>query len=157
MNRKPLPPQHLLRERFDYDEQQGHLINRKNMSGRGGGIGSVVGVISKDGRRRVKFNGRKYYEHCLIWMWYYGEDIPYHLEIDHIDNDRDNNRIENLRLVTHEENQLNRKDTKENGTLYDRDKRRRERYDNDPEYRERIKAQQREYYRQRRTKVAEVD
>ena len=118
MNRKPLPPQHLLKERYDYDEHQGHLINRKNMSGRGGGIGSLIGRIDKAGRRRAYFNGSKYFEYNLIWMWYYGEDIPEHLEVDHIDNDRDNNKIENLRLVTHGENQLNRIDTKRNGCLW---------------------------------------
>ena len=154
MNRKPLPSQHLLRERYDYDGE--HLINRRNMSGRGGGIGSVVGSPNT-GYRRLKFNGQKYYEHCLIWMWYYGEEIPEDKEIDHIDNDRDNNRIENLRLVTHEENQLNRKDTKENGGLFDDNKRRRERYDNDIEYREKIKAKQREYYRQRQLKSIKGD
>ena len=154
MNRKPLPPQSLLKERYDYDEQQGHLINRlpKTNGGRGGGIGSVVGYVNKENRRAVRFNGQLYQEYNLIWVWYYGEDIPSHLEVDHIDNNRDNNRIENLRLVTHEENQLNRKDTKENGGLFDGNKRRRERYDNDIEYRERIKEQQREYYRQRQLK-----
>ena len=115
MNRKPLPPQHLLRERFDYDAEIGHLINKKNMRGRGGGIGSIVGKLHHAGYRQVKFNGQLYSEHNLIWMWYYGEEIPSHLEVDHIDNDRDNNRIENLRLVSHSDNQMNRRDTKENG------------------------------------------
>ena len=113
MNRKPLPSQHLLRERYDYDGE--HLINRRNMSGRGGGIGSIAGQMKPDGRRQVKFNGQRYYEHRLIWMWYYGEEIPEDKEIDHIDNDPDNNKIENLRLLSHQENQMNRRDTKENG------------------------------------------
>ena len=114
--RKRLPPQELLRERYHYDEDHGHLTNRHNVSGRGGGIGSVVGRIDKrNGRRAVGFNGQYYFEYNLIWMYYYGEDIPDDKEIDHIDNDRDNNRIDNLRLVTHRENGSNRKDTKENG------------------------------------------
>ena len=119
MNKRiPLPPQQLLRERYDYDEDQGHLTNRHNVSGRGGGVGSLVGSVGKIGYRSVKVNGRLYQEHRLIWMYYYGEDIPNDKEIDHIDNDRDNNRIDNLRLVTHEENQLNRRDTKRNGGLW---------------------------------------
>ena len=88
------------------------------MSGRGGEIGSIVGYITKQGRRAVKFNGQLYFEYCLIWMYYYGEDIPNELEVDHIDNNPDNNRIDNLRLVSHQENQLNRGDSKDNGCLW---------------------------------------
>ena len=139
MNRKPLPSQHLLRERYDYDGE--HLINRRNMSGRGGGIGSIVGRLNMFGYRVVKFNGQRYKEYRLIWMWYYGEEIPEDKEIDHIDNDRDNNKIENLRLVSHQENQLNRKDTKENGVLWKdnpiRLERMRIRYHNLPEEKKR--------------------
>ena len=156
--RKRLPPQQLLRERYHYDEERGHLTNRHNVSGRGGGIGSIVGYVTNKGRRQVKFNGQLYQEYNLIWMYYYGEDIPEHLEIDHIDNDRDNNRIDNLRLVTHEENQLNRRDTKRNGILWKdnpiRLQRQRERYYKNRE--ERL-AYQREYDRQRRLKKSKVE
>ena len=159
--RKPLPSQELLRERYDYDGE--HLINRRNMSGRGGGIGSIVGQMKPDGRRYVKFNGQRYYEYNLIWMWYYGEDIPSHLEVDHIDNDRDNNRIENLRLLSHQENQLNRKDTKENGILWkdnpirlERNKERAKRY-----YAQMTEEEKKEHNRRcnerRKPKSTEVD
>ena len=107
--RKPLPSQELLRERYDYDEEIGHLIHKPPRRGGDHNPGEIVGGIKNDGRRRVKLNRKCYFEYNLIWMWYYGEDIPSHLEIDHIDNDRDNNRIENLRLLTHEENMNNLK------------------------------------------------
>ena len=45
--------------------------------------------------------------HRLIWVMHYGQ-IPPDLYVDHIDRDKKNNRIENLRLVTHAQNQRNK-------------------------------------------------
>jgi len=42
-------------------------------------------------------------EHRCVWVWFNG-DIPDGYEINHIDANRSNNRIENLELVTHSEN-----------------------------------------------------
>lgn len=50
---------------------------------------------------------RKYYSH-IIWFYHHGEFPSVGLEIDHIDHDRSNNRIENLRLVTRRENCMNK-------------------------------------------------
>jgi hypothetical protein len=51
-------------------------------------------------RRRLLAEG--YFQHrcigCLLTTWM-GEPVP--LELDHIDGDRDNNAIENLRLLCH--------------------------------------------------------
>ncbi|HRP36845.1 MAG TPA: HNH endonuclease signature motif containing protein, partial [Candidatus Dojkabacteria bacterium] len=43
--------------------------------------------------------------HCVIWEHKNGL-IPEHLEIDHIDDDPKNNKIENLQLLTHQDNLL---------------------------------------------------
>jgi len=43
----------------------------------------------------------------VIWEMFNGP-IPIGLEIDHVDRNKDNNRIENLRLTTRSENALNR-------------------------------------------------
>jgi hypothetical protein len=40
---------------------------------------------------------------------HYGEDPPKNMSIDHVNRDRTDNRIANLRLVTHRENNCNRK------------------------------------------------
>lgn len=48
----------------------------------------------------------QYRVHRLIWIWHNGA-IPEKLQIDHQDRNKLNNRIENLRLVTHYENSLN--------------------------------------------------
>jgi hypothetical protein len=45
--------------------------------------------------------------HAVVWILHYGE-IPNGLQIDHIDGNRTNNAITNLRLVTPQENSCNK-------------------------------------------------
>lgn len=60
-----------------------------------------------DGYRRVKFLDRHYSAHRLAWLFTFGE-WPV-ICVDHIDGDRGNNAIRNLRLATNAENQRNRR------------------------------------------------
>jgi hypothetical protein len=71
--------------------------------------GDIAGTICPTtGYRRVRLGGkRKVQAHRLAWLLHYGVD-PYPLEIDHIDGDRSNNAIGNLRAVTRSQNQFNR-------------------------------------------------
>ena len=58
---------------------------------------------------RVKVNKperRDLLVHILVWETYVGEK-PTGYELDHINTDRYDNRLENLRCVTHSENMLN--------------------------------------------------
>ena len=55
----------------------------------------------------VGFEGRSYKAHRLAWLLTFGE-WPKD-EIDHIDGDRSNNRLGNLRDVPHKVNQMNQK------------------------------------------------
>lgn len=59
-----------------------------------------------NGYRDGRIFDRAYRAHRVVWAIVYGETPS--MEIDHIDGDRANNRIENLRLVTGAENQRNK-------------------------------------------------
>lgn len=61
--------------------------------------GKVAGSIcSTSGYWKIKYKGKKYLEHRIIYEMHYGP-IPEGYEIDHINHDRIDNRIENLRLA----------------------------------------------------------
>ncbi len=55
------------------------------------------------GYLQVKVSGSSYLIHRIVWEMHNG-DIPAGFFIDHIDRDRANNRIENLRLATPSQN-----------------------------------------------------
>ena len=68
--------------------------------------GNKAGCI-KDNRYFVtRVDGKLYYNHRLIFMMHYGYMPDY---IDHVDGDGFNNKIENLRECTAQQNQFNRK------------------------------------------------
>ena len=47
------------------------------------------------GRRRVRVDGALKYNALLVWVWHNGP-VPEGMQIDHIDEDKTNDRIENL-------------------------------------------------------------
>lgn len=55
--------------------------------------------------KKTSKSGIKYL-HRAVWEYHYGQ-IPNGLMIDHINRDKTDNRIENLRLVTAKENRMN--------------------------------------------------
>ena len=66
-----------------------------------------AGTLRSDGYIGI-FVGKRYlFAHRLIWQMFKGP-IPVGLFIDHIDNNRANNDILNLRLCTTQENAFNR-------------------------------------------------
>lgn len=67
--------------------------------------GKEAGTISKAGYREVKLNGSTYKSHRILWKIANGFDPDM---IDHIDGNRLNNRHDNLRLATRQENGANR-------------------------------------------------
>lgn len=98
-----LPPLEVLNDRFKYDPETGVLTRIR------WGYGPA-GYLTSTGYLRVKVNETHYRVARLVWKMYYGEDPPKNMSIDHINRDRTDNRITNLRLVTHGENSYNRKE-----------------------------------------------
>lgn len=61
--------------------------------------------VNKKGYMNIKLNGTTYRTHRIVWLIVHGEWPKDH--IDHIDGDRINNKIENLRDVPNSENHKN--------------------------------------------------
>lgn len=101
---KPLPPLSVLRELFSYDPETGAIIALTSHTTRR--LGERCDGILPDGYRRV-YIGSLYLAHRIAWAITYGEE-PNGF-IDHINRDRSDNRISNLRLATHRQNMCNRK------------------------------------------------
>ena len=69
-------------------------------------LNKQIGYIDKTGYRSVRIDGKLWKEHKIIWIMFNGE-IPDGFQIDHINRQRDDNRIENLRLLTRSMNLIN--------------------------------------------------
>lgn len=92
-----------LREVLDYDPLTGALTWRVRL-GPMCKFGETAGVI-KSGYRRIAIDGRSYTASHLAWFHFYGI-APIGL-VDHENRDKDDQRIENLRPATHEQNSRN--------------------------------------------------
>ena len=113
-----LPDTSRLRELFDYkDGRLLKYIAYKNQWKRSGGIGRSG---SGRPRRTISIDGVRYLEHRVIAK-YHGFDCD-DMQIDHINGDTLDNRIENLRVVSCSENLRNMKKRSEGfgGVTYDK-------------------------------------
>ena len=120
MAHRPLPAQHDLRQLFDYDPESGQLLwKRRDVSmfkdkkqpaspnaaiWNGKNAGRVACSRTASGYLETSVFKRRLLAHRVIWKWVHGEEPD---EIDHINGDRADNRLVNLRSVHHEANGRN--------------------------------------------------
>lgn len=93
----------IAREWLDYDSKTGHLFWKKK--GRKAIPGARAGTVGTHGYRQVYIGGKSHREHRICWLVVNGE-FP-SAELDHINGRKDDNRMENLRVVTRAENLQN--------------------------------------------------
>ena len=102
-----------LRSFMSYDPETGLFIRMVRAGPRGGDLGSVVASQRDNcGYLVIKILGRYYAAHRLAWLSVFGE-WPKE-EIDHVNGDRADNRIANLRGATRSQNNRNTRLRKDN-------------------------------------------
>lgn len=96
---------------LNYDSEKG-LFTWKVNTARGKKIGEVAGNVNCRGYHSIWINGLQFYAHRLAWAMSYGEWPA--SDIDHINQNKSDNRICNLRQASRSENMFNRGRNKNN-------------------------------------------
>ena len=99
-----------LKELLHYNPETG-IFTWKVSTARRVSSGDVAVTKRKDGYIQIKLNNELILSHRLIWIYMYGYLPKY---IDHINGQRDDNRIINIREVSNQQNSLNSKISKNN-------------------------------------------
>lgn len=92
-----------LLEVLDYNQETGIFIWKIKLSARGA-VGKKAGTNTY-GYNAINIDGVRYFAHRLAWLYVHGYWPKQ--EIDHIDRNRSNNSINNLRDVSRTVNALN--------------------------------------------------
>jgi hypothetical protein len=112
-SQKLLPLIEELKELFQYDQETGWLIRKIGMGSRAR-AGERAGYSRCKGYRKIQIQGRQLFEHRVIWAIMHGS-WPIN-QIDHVNGDKGDNRLENLREATQEQNLANRRVRKDSLT-----------------------------------------
>jgi len=110
MKKIQLPSQKRLKELFTYNKSTGKLyykISTKHSIN----VGDIAGCLGSHNYLQIKINRKSYLVHRIIWKLIHNEEPNI---IDHIDGNKLNNRIKNLRSVTQTANLCNRNKPKKN-------------------------------------------
>jgi hypothetical protein len=95
-----MPSVECIRSLFYYDIELGCLRFRSGVK-----AGSIAGASHPCGYRQVWIGGDRFLLHRLIWKYHHGSEPR---QVDHIDGNRGNSKIENLRPACEKTNQRNR-------------------------------------------------
>lgn len=80
--------------------------------------GNIAGTLKPDGYYVVQLRGINYLVHRLLYQIYHNiEKLSPDVIVDHVDGNRKNNNISNLRLANKSENGCNRARAQKNNTL----------------------------------------
>jgi hypothetical protein len=107
--------QELVKALFEYNPDTGIFI-RKLTTGSKAKAGSVAGILNDVGYLELSINSYRYRAHRIAWLYCFGE-FPSG-QLDHIDGNKSNNALDNLREATNKENAYNKSISVLNTTGY---------------------------------------
>lgn len=97
----------VLKEWFSYDADSGCITWKKSKTYVS--AGAVAGCHCAQGYWVIGFGGKRYRAHRIAWVLHYGDWPPDGFMIDHVNGNRGDNSIANLRLATQTQNRANSK------------------------------------------------
>lgn len=90
-----------------YEAESGRFTWVNPPQNHAGLAGKEAGTVDNNGYLMIRIDGLKHKAHRLAWLYVYGEHPAG--EIDHINGEKSDNRICNLRLASNPQNQANRR------------------------------------------------